>query len=155
VRVHLSRLRTRLGGDVLVLDSSGYRLDADQYGLDVREFEDLVARARVEPADSPRLLRQALDLLRGEPLSDIEGEGLVSRWRRELAEQIVHAVIARIDADPDAGQAGELVGELERLVSEHPFEERLWGQLMLASYRAGRQADALDVYRRARHLLTG
>ncbi len=79
VHVHLSRLRTRLGGDVLVLDSSGYRLDADQYGLDAREFDDLVARARAEPADSPRHLRQALDLVRGEPLSDVEGEGLVPR----------------------------------------------------------------------------
>ena len=89
-------------------------------------------------------------MFRGEPLCDVESEGSVAQWRRSLEEKRLQATVLRIDADLAAGPAGELVAELERLTAEHPFEERLWGQLMLALSRAGRQADALEAYQRAR-----
>jgi predicted ATPase len=82
----------------------------------------------------------------------VESEGSVAQWRRSLEEKRLQAIGLRIDADLAAGQAGELVAELERLAAEHPYEERLWGQLMLALARAGRSADALEAYQRARRL---
>ena len=72
-------------------------------------------------------------------------------WRRALEDKRLQAILLRIDADLDRGAAAELVPELERIAAEHPFEERPWRQLMLALYRAGRQADALDAFQRARH----
>ncbi len=79
----------------------------------------------------------------------------MGQWRRALEEKRLQAILLRLDARLGAGGAGELVPELERLVAEHPFEERPWGQLMLALYRAGRQADALEAYGRARRLFAG
>ena len=77
-------------------------------------------------------------------------EGSVAQWRRALEEKRLQAIVLRIEADLARGDAAELVPELERLAAEHPFEERVWRQLMLALYRAGRQADALDAYQRTR-----
>ena len=79
----------------------------------------------------------------------------IAQWRRALEEKRLQAVLLRIDSDLARGASGELVPELESLAAEHRFEERLWAQLMLALYRAGRQADALDAYQRARRVLSG
>jgi predicted ATPase/DNA-binding SARP family transcriptional activator len=149
VHVHLSKLRAVLG-DTLVFASGGYSLARGRYTLDVHEFDELVARAGAEPAHAASLLGEALKLFRGEPLADVACERSVARWRAELEERRLAAVVTRIDAELAAGSARELVGELEALVSAHPFEERIWGQLILALYRAGRQADALEAYQRLR-----
>ncbi len=106
--------------------------------------------ARSDPDRRRALLTEALDLLRGEPLCDVACEGSVAQWRRALEEKQLQALLLRIDADLAGGAAGELVAELESLASTHPFEEQLWGQLMLALYRSGRQAEALNAFSRAR-----
>ena len=149
LHVHLSKLRALLGG-LLLLDSAGYALAPAGFELDVWRFDDLLDQARDDPDRAPRLLREALALFRGEPLGDVAAEGSVAQWRRALEEKRLQAIVLRIEADLARGDAAELVPELERLAAEHPFEERVWRQLMLALYRAGRQADALDAYQRTR-----
>jgi predicted ATPase/DNA-binding SARP family transcriptional activator len=151
LHVHLSKLRSLLGG-LLVLEAGGYALQAGGFEVDVGRFDALVEQARADPGNAGVLLRDALGLFRGEPLGDVASEGSVAQWRRGLEEKRLQALLLRIDADLGAGGAGELVGELEQLADQHPFEERVWGQLMLALYRAGRHADALEAYQRARRL---
>lgn len=153
LHVHLSKLRSLLDG-LLVLEPAGYALVRGTFDLDLWRFEALVERARAEPENAGVLLRQALAMFRGEPLADVHSEGSVAHWRRTLEEKRLQAIGLRIDADLAAGQAAELVGELERLTAEHPYEERPWGQLMLALSRAGRQADALEAFQRARRLFS-
>jgi DNA-binding SARP family transcriptional activator len=151
LHVHLSKVRGLLGG-LLVLEPAGYALVRGEYEVDLWQFEALLERARSEPESAGAVLREALAMFRGEPLCDVESEGSVAQWRRSLEENRLQAIGLRVDADLAAGQAGGLVAELERLTAEHPYEERLWGQLMLALSRAGRPADALEAYQRARRL---
>src|SRR5206468_858685 len=98
-------------------------------------------------------LREALDLWRGEPLADLDSAGFVQLERARLEELRLSAVEERVDADLALGRHAELVAELHALVREHPLRERLRAQLMLALYRSGRQAEALDVYQQGRRLL--
>jgi predicted ATPase len=149
--VHLSKLRALLGG-LLVLEAAGYSLRPGAFEVDVWRFDALVDQARVDPSQAGSLLAEALVLFRGEPLCDVASEGSVAAWRRALEEKRLQAIMSRLDAELAAGAGGELVAELDRLAGEHPYEERIWGQLMLALYRSGRQADALDAYQRARRL---
>ena len=152
LHVHLSKLRTLLGGQ-LVLGPAGYSLAPGGYELDIVCLRSLLEHARSDPDRAGALLREALALFRGEPLCDVACEGTIAAWRRELEEQRVQTTLWRVDVDLATGGAVDLVAELERLVTAHPFEERAWGQLMLALHRAGRQADALEAYQRARRLL--
>jgi predicted ATPase/DNA-binding SARP family transcriptional activator len=152
LHVHLSKLRALLGG-MLLLGTAGYALPAGDFELDVWRFDELVEEARADADRASLLLREALGLFRGEPLSDVAAERSIAQWRRALEEKRLQAILLRIDADLDRDGAGELVAELERIAAEHRFEERVWGQLMLALHRAGRQADALDAYQRARRTL--
>jgi predicted ATPase/DNA-binding SARP family transcriptional activator len=152
LHVHLSKLR-ELIGDLVVREPAGYALRADQFELDCARFDALVESARADSDQARTLLREALGLVRGEPLCDVPAEGKLAQWRRALEERCLQARVMRIDADLEAGAAGELVAELESLVAAHPFEERPWAQLMLALYRSGRQAEALDVFTRARRIL--
>ncbi len=118
--------------------------------LDLDEVEGAVDRARNRRA-KPIELRRALALWRGAAATDAYPEGI----RRELAhldELRVFLLEERIGADLVAGQDAVLVEELETLISEHPYRERLRGQLIVALYRAGRQADALEAYARARRV---
>ncbi len=151
VHVFVSRLRAQIG-DVVVHGSGGYVLSAGAHELDAARFSSLVAQARAEPARGQELLAEALGLIRGEPLADVHSEGVVAQWRRALAREHLEAIVAKIDFDLAAGGGQELVVALERLVDEHPYEERIWGQLMTALHRCGRQADALDAYQRVRRL---
>ncbi len=151
LHVHLSKLRALLGG-LLVHDSAGYSLTVSDIELDAWRFEELVGEARADRERAGELLREALAMFRGEPLCDVAAEGSVAQWRRALEDQRLQAILLRIEAELEHGAAGELVPELERLASEHPFEERVWSQLMLALYRGGRQAEALESYGRARRL---
>jgi predicted ATPase/DNA-binding SARP family transcriptional activator len=148
---YLSQLR-RLFGELLVHDPAGYALRAGGYRLDARRFDELIERARSDHGRTRALLSEALALWRGEALRDVETDGRLEEWRRSLEEKRVEAIVLRVDADLAAGVAAKLVGELEQLLAANPYHERIVGQLMLALYRAGRQADALSAYERARRV---
>ena len=109
-------------------------------------------RERAPADEAAELLRQALALWRGPPLAELDGS-FARPERARLDEQRLSALEQRIAADLELGRHAQLVPELEGLVREHPLRERLRGQLMLALYRCGRQAEALDVYRTGRRLL--
>jgi YVTN family beta-propeller protein len=153
---YVSGLRKALGPELIATRSPGYLLMAEPEQIDLGRFEALraSARDRSEPQAAARELRSALELWRGEALEDIRLEPAVQAEAARLDDLRLAVVEDRIDADLAAGEdPGELVAELERLVASQPLRERFWGQLMLALYRSGRQADALDAYRRARHHL--
>ena len=118
-------------------------------------FESLVAQARErdDPDERSACLREALALWRGEPLAELRYEAFAEREIARLEELRLAAIEDRVDADLALGRHHELVPELEPLVAEHPFRERLRGQLMLALYRCGRQADALHVFQSGRRAL--
>lgn len=148
---YVSRLRTLLGPDRIERRPPGYaiRVDADEF--DLARFEVLFEQGRAaaaigDAAKASVILGEALALWRGPALADLQHEQFPGSDVERLEERRLLAVEARIDAELELGRGGELVGELERLVAEQPFRERLLGQLMLGLYRAGRQADALAVY---------
>ena len=154
LQVYVSQLRKVLGRDRIVTQPSGYLIRVSEGELDVDRFERLVAEARgAEPVAAARSLRDALALWRGPPLGDLEDVPFAEAERRRLQELRLAAVEQLVDADLELGRHAELVPELESLVHEHPLRERPRGQLMLALYRAGRQAEALEVYRQGRRLL--
>jgi len=147
----VSALRKLIGRDVLVTQAPGYRLAVGRAAVDSHRFEGLLKEAReAEPATRARLLGEALDLWRGPALADLEEEDFARLEAARLDELRVGAQEERIDAELGLGRHGALVGELEQLVATYPLRERLRGQLMLALYRCGRQAEALEVYRAAR-----
>src|SRR5215470_2499661 len=160
--VYVSRLRKVLtaaaGEPVLVTRPGAYRLQVTDEQFDVRQFERLVADGRSaltagQPGPSAESLRVALRLWRGDPLADLAGEPFAQVEIGRLDELRLGAVEDRIEADLALGRHADVVGELETLVAAHPLRERVYGQLMLALYRCGRQAEALEVYRRARRTL--
>jgi DNA-binding SARP family transcriptional activator len=158
LQVQVSRLRRALEpDDFLLTRTPGYTLRAAPEQVDLGRFEAKVAGARripsTEPGRAADALREALGLWRGAPLSDVAGEPFAS-WAIPRLEELRLAVVEeRIDLDLRAGRHQQLVGELRDLVAGHPYRERFAGQLMLALYRTGRQAEALDVFRRIRDLL--
>jgi DNA-binding SARP family transcriptional activator len=152
----ISRLRKALGDNAKVVATvaPGYvlRLDADQ--LDVRRFEQLVEdSAGMDPEAAAETLRNALALWRGTPLADLAYESFAQAPIRRLEELRLVALEQRISADLALGRHAQLVPELEALLAEHPLREGLRAQIMLAQYRAGRQAEALEQYQRARRTL--
>jgi predicted ATPase/DNA-binding SARP family transcriptional activator len=159
LRSYVSRLRSALAPEVAVAArGGGYSIGLDPGQLDVDRWEQLVAAghealARRQAVAAGARFREALGLWRGPALADVlEVEPLALEAAR-LEELRLAAAEARIEADLAAGLHAEVTGELERLVAEHPLRERLWWLLMLGLYRGGRQADALDAYRRARAML--
>ena len=158
VQVYVSNLRKTLGDGLLVTRGRGYLLQAEACQVDSDRFEALVAESRValqagDGRGAAELLRGALALWRGPALADLAYQGFAQAEIARLEDARLEALEARIDADLAVGQLSGLVGELEALVGEHPLRERLQGQLMLALYRSGRQADALESYRKARRSL--
>ena len=151
----VSQLRKLLGPDLLVTRPPGYVLHVEAERVDLGRFERLVAEARpAEALERAAKLREALALWRGSPLADLAFETFAQTEIRRLEELRVEAVEERIDADLELGEGSSLVSELEALVSQLPLRERLRGQLMLALYRSGRQAEALDVYHAGRLTLS-
>jgi len=155
---YVSRLRKTLGDDRLTRSAGGYVLRVEHGELDLERFEELVAQGRALRAagnerDAAGVLRSALALWRGAALADLVYDAAADRIAASLEEDRLAAIEERVDADLACGSGGDLVAELERLVAENPFRERLLGQLMLTLYRAGQQARALDVYRAAKHRL--
>jgi DNA-binding SARP family transcriptional activator len=151
----VSDLRKALGRELVRTREPGYVLDIEPEQVDLHRFERLVAQAS-EGGDAERrseVLREALSLWRGPPLADLAFEPFVQVEVARLEELRTAAREELIDAELELGHHAKLVGELETLVAENPLRERLRGQLMLALYRSGRQAEALEAYRRARETL--
>ena len=159
IQVHISRLRKALGdGESLATTPGGYRLQVGPGELDAERFDRLVEDGRRALAgghaeQAAAVLREALNLWRGPALADVAFEPFAQTAIRRLEEQHLAALETRIDAELAAGWHASLIGELQQLVAANPTCERLAGQLMLALYRCARQADALEVYRRARTVL--
>ena len=154
----VARLRRVLPADVLVTRSGGYEVQVEPETVDVYRFERLLedgsrALAAGDAAGAADHLHSALSLWRGRPLADFTYEPFAEPAILRLEELRLGALENRIDADLALGRHGDLVGELQPLVADHPLRERFRGQLMLALYRSGRQAEALEVYRDGRRVL--
>jgi DNA-binding SARP family transcriptional activator/DNA-binding beta-propeller fold protein YncE len=141
----VSHLRKELGDGRLVTSGRGYVLRVGEEELDLQKFERLAREGRND---------EALALWRGPALVNLHDERFADDARRRLEDERLAVVEDRIDADLAAGRHPETVGELEDLIAAHPLRERLYSQLMLALYRDGRQADALETYQRARRTLS-
>jgi DNA-binding SARP family transcriptional activator len=160
LRVRISQLRRALGtaGEVLVTRPPGYVARPAPEQLDLKRFERLVqegerALTDGDAAAASEILRSALALWRGPPLADLGEAPFAHVARVRLEELRVAATELRIESDLALGRHLALIGEIRTLVAEHPLRERPWTQLMLALYRDGRQAEALDAYRQARATL--
>jgi DNA-binding SARP family transcriptional activator len=150
----ISQLRKTLGPEVLETKPPGYRLRIRPGELDVDRFRVLVESARGAAAgERAEKLRHALALWRGPALADLAYEPFAQPHIAHFEELRLATLEERVEADLDTGAHGELVGELEGLVEEFPLRERLRGQYMLALYRSGRQAEALQTYQEGRRLL--
>jgi DNA-binding SARP family transcriptional activator len=157
LQLHVYKVRRMLDRpDRLVLVSEGYRLrvlpgelDADRFESLISEAEDLAAQ---EPEYGVRLLRKALALWRGVPYGGADLAVLVGEAER-LAERRLAALELLYETELRCGRHAAVIAELTDLVRRHPLRERLHGSLMIALYRAGRQAEALDAYRAAREVL--
>ena len=148
---YISQLRKTLGHEVLLTRPGGYVLQAAPGQLDVHRFEQLVEQARdAEPREAAEKLREALALWRGPALADFAYDDFARTEIGRLEERRLAVLEQRIDADLALGRHAELVAELTALVAQEPLRERPRAQLMLALYRSGRQAEALEVYQRAR-----
>ncbi len=147
----ISRLRKELGAETLETRSPGYVLHADAERIDARRFELMLRDARRAGLQERReLLVGALDLWRGPALTEFTFEQFAQAEIRRLEELRLVAREELIEAEMELGRHGDVVGELEALVGAHPLRETLRRQLMLALYRSGRQAEALEVYQDAR-----
>ena len=161
VEVHVSRLRKALGADsVLLTRAPGYLVHVEPGELDLHRFEGLLAEGRraLEQGDAgraARVLQDGEDLWRGRPLADLEFEPFARIDVERLEELHLVGREERIEAELALGRHRPLIPELEALVAEHPLRERLRAQLLVALYRSGRQADALEAYRDARSALVG
>src|SRR5215475_14296392 len=158
VQVYVSQLRKALGAGVILTQGRGYRLAATPGQVDAARFEELAGEGRraLAAGDAARArerLCAGLGLWRGEPLAEFTYERFAQSDIARLREARLAAAEDRIDADLALGAGSELIGEIESLIAANPLAERLRGQLMLALYRAGRQADALAAYRQASELL--
>jgi predicted ATPase/DNA-binding SARP family transcriptional activator len=159
IQVYVARLRKAIADpDVLVTTPAGYRLRVQPGQLDVEQFERLVAEgsdalAAGDAEDAAARLQEALRLWRGSPLAELASMPFAPAEIARLEEQQLAVVELRIDAELGAGRHAALVAELQQLTREHPWRERLHAQLMLALYRSGRQAEALEAYRQAREVL--
>jgi DNA-binding SARP family transcriptional activator len=159
LRSHISRLRSALGASRLLSRAPGYALVLAPEELDSTRCERLLTEARAafaqgHAAEAAERLRSALALWRGSALADVAYEPFAQGEIARLEELRLAVLEERIEADLALARHADLVGELEGLVAEHPLRERLRGQLMLALYRSGRQAEALESYQQARRVLT-
>ncbi|WP_439380802.1 AfsR/SARP family transcriptional regulator [Amycolatopsis lexingtonensis] len=166
VRTYMSRVRRSLApvaealgvADLLETRAAGYALKLDPALVDAREFEALVTAGRTalvasDPVTAAEKLSRGLALWRGDAYEDFAGSVALQAETRRLHALRLGAVEDRVDADLATGAGEALIGELTALSEQHPGHERLWEQLMTALYRAGRQADALDAFTRARAVL--
>ena len=158
VQMLVSRLRKAIGTATIETRPGGYVLVVNPERIDLNQFERLAAAGRRaldrgDAEEARRTLGEALGLWRGPPLTDLAYERFARTEVSRLEELQLAALEDRIDADLRRGEAAAVVGELRGLAARHPLRERLREQLMLALYRTGRQAEALDVYRETRAAL--
>jgi DNA-binding SARP family transcriptional activator len=140
VQFYVSQLRKALGPDRILTRPPGYAISIEPGELDLARFEELADAGGAES------LREALSLWRGPALHDFTYETFAQTEIARLEELRLTALERRIEADLELSRHADLVGELEALVSEHPLRERLRAQHILALYRSGRQAQALEAY---------
>jgi predicted ATPase/DNA-binding SARP family transcriptional activator len=160
LQAQIGQLRRTFGPAAILTTEAGYALDLGPDEVDVVRFEQLVAEGRQLAADGEMALAsaalgEALSLRRGEPLAEFTYAGFFDAERARLDELTLVARESRAGADLGLGRHGELAAELEALCREHPLRERLWELLILALYRAGRQAEALRAYTEVRDRLVG
>lgn len=166
LQVYVSQLRKTLEPNrppgsprqILITRGSGYLLRVHEGELDLHRFERLAEEGRAALREGQAevasgKLAQALALWRGRAFADVAHEDFAREAATRAEDLRIVALEDRVEADLDRGRKAELVPELRGLVAAHPLRERLWGQLMLALYRAGRQAEALETYRQARRVL--
>ena len=158
IQIHVSALRKVLPEGMLVTRSRGYAVEIEPEAVDLVRFEALSREGQEALAAGSHglaadRLREAVGLWRGHALGEFD-EPFAAIESARLEELRVASIEDRIEAELALGRHAGLVGELDALVARHPLRERLRGQLMLALYRAGRQAEALDGYRRLRAMLT-
>ena len=154
---YLSRLRQIFSGDgdvEIAREPGGYVLKADPASVDLHRFRQLstAARAAADPVEADRLFVEALELWRGDPFATLDTPWL-NDVRTALGAERLAVVLDHNDAGLRAGRHGELLAQIAAAAQDHPLDERLAGQLMLAQYRCGRQADALDTFRVVRERL--
>jgi YVTN family beta-propeller protein len=158
LQVYVSRLRKLLPPDTLLTRPPGYLLELGPNELDLQRFERLLAAghealAQGESERASDVLHEALALWRGPALAEFVFEPFAQAEIGRLEDLRLAAVEERLEADLALGRHADLIGELEALIAENPYRERLRGQLMLALYRSGRQTEALEAYRAARREL--
>jgi DNA-binding SARP family transcriptional activator len=165
VQMQISRLRKVLAGEatggaagMVMTRERGYELQLDPERLDAHRFERLIAQGRDElavgrPRRAASALEEALSLWRGAPLAELAYESFAQREIARLEDLRVAAREQLIEAKLELGRHDEVVPQLETLIREHPYRERLRAQLMLALHRCERQADALQAYQDARRAL--
>jgi DNA-binding SARP family transcriptional activator len=158
VEVYISRLRRGLGQDRIETHPPGYRVRVEPGELDLHRFQALTAGARAafeadDAARATRMLQDAEALWRGPALAELRSLEPSRHEVIRLDELRLAATTARIDAMLATGRHAEVVPEVEQLVAEHPFQERIRAQHMLALYRSDRQVDALEAYQAARRAL--
>jgi predicted ATPase/DNA-binding SARP family transcriptional activator len=158
LQAQISQLRRIFGAAAIVTTDAGYALAVGPAEVDVVRFEQLVAKGRRlaaggEMAPASAALGEALGLRRGDPLAEFTYAGFFDAERAHLGELSLVAIEAKAWADLGLGRHGELVGELAARCREHPLREGLWELLILALYRAGRQAEALRAYTEIRDRL--
>ncbi len=146
LRTYVTKLRRVLGPTAIQTSQSGYALQLDRSSIDSRVFEQRIARARDEPAVARAELQAALAMWRGPAFGDLAAEEAILPEAQRLEETRWVAFEDRIDLDLDAAEHAQVVGELRGLVAEQPLRERLLGQLIVALYRSGRNAEALREY---------
>jgi DNA-binding SARP family transcriptional activator/Tfp pilus assembly protein PilF len=162
VSIYVHRLRRLIGdaeGRVLAHRAPGYLLRIGPGDLDLNEFESLVedgrsALAAANPEGAATLLAEALRLWRGPLLADVPASALITTESERTGELKLAAAELRIEADLSCGRSARVVPELRRLVAENPLREGLWLLMMRALDEAGRHAEALDTYTRARQVIS-
>jgi DNA-binding SARP family transcriptional activator/tetratricopeptide (TPR) repeat protein len=144
LQVYVSQLRKLLGKERLQTKAPGYLLRVEQGELDLGTFQHLYKEGRHA---------EALSLWRGPPLAEFAYQRFAQSEIARLEELRLACLEDRIEADLGSGLQAGLIGELDALVKEHPLRQSLRAQLMLALYRSGRDAEALDAYQNARRVL--
>ncbi|WP_433262725.1 BTAD domain-containing putative transcriptional regulator [Actinosynnema sp. CS-041913] len=153
--VYVMRLRRALGDPQLIHTTpTGYRIDLPHDALDLHRFGDLAERGAALAAEEDftgacAVYEEALAHWRGTALADVPSESLHETEAPNLAEQRLRVTSELIDVKLRLGRCDEVIADLRRLTAQHPLREQFWSQLMIALYRADRQADALDAYRQA------